>query len=147
MKAREYIEHQYLPWILFLDPKDTIKHFTSNKEQYVCELYNHISKEFKVLERYELFMFRVEFSKQMTPNGMVNIIVVKTPDVRLQGESALLVIAYNDKELRYYTVDYVMDITYSIKKYHNKKVSTLDNAELNYKDIMNKITLDLMGIN
>ena len=44
MKAREYIEHQYLPWILFLDPKDTIKHFTSSKEEYVCELYNHISK-------------------------------------------------------------------------------------------------------
>ena len=145
MKAREYIEHQYLPWILFLDPKDTIKHFTSNKEGYVCELYNHISKEFKALERYELFMFRVEFSKQMTPRGMINIIAVKTPETRLQGESAFLFVAYNDKEVRYYTVDFVMDITYSIKKYHHKKVSILDNTELNYKQIINKITMDLMG--
>ena len=47
MKAREYIEHHYLPWILFLDRKDTIRHFVEKKEMYLCEMYNHISKEFK----------------------------------------------------------------------------------------------------
>ena len=144
MKAREYIEHQYLPWILFLDPKDTIKHFTSSKEEYVCELYNHISKEFKALERYELFMFRVEFAKQMTSHGMYNVISVKTPEAFLQGESAYIFVVYNDSDIRYYTIDYVMDITYSVKKYHNKNVSILENTELDLKKISKIITMDLM---
>lgn len=144
MKAREYIEHQYLPWILFLDRKDTIKHFIDGKESYLCELYNHISKEFKALERYELYMFRVEFSKQMSPLGMVNIITVKAPQAFLQGESAYLLIVYSDSLLIYYTVDYVLDITYSIKKYRDKKVTTVDNCQLDLKEIMNKINIDLM---
>lgn len=144
MKAREYIEHQYLPWILFLDSKDTIKHFTVGKEEYLCELYNHISKEFKALERYELFMFRVEFSKLMSPFGMLNVIAVKTPEARLQGESSMLIILYNDSHLLYYTVDYVMDITYAIKKYFNKKVTTIDNTDFNYKEIIKRITNDLL---
>ena len=117
MRAREYIEHQYIPWILFLDKRDTIKHFVDGKESYLCELYNHISKEFKALERYELFMFRVEFLKQATPLGLVHIIAVKTPEAILQGESAYLFIVYNDNVLINYTVDYVLDITYAIKKY------------------------------
>ena len=139
LKAREYIEHQYLPWILFLDKKDTIKHFTDRKEDFLCELYNHISKEFKALERYELFMFRVEVSKHASPIGMVNLISVKTPDAIFQGDSAYIFIIYNDDELIYYTVDYVLDITYSIKKYHNKKVVTIDNTTLDLKEILNKI--------
>lgn len=146
MRAREYIEHQYIPWILFLDRRDTIKHFVDGKESYLCELYNHISKEFKALERYELFMFRVEFLKQATPLGLVHIIAVKTPEAILQGESAYLFIVYNDNELIYYTVDYVLDITYAIKKYKDKKVTTIDNTELNLKEIMNKITMDLMTL-
>jgi hypothetical protein len=146
MRAREYIEHQYIPWILFLDKRDTIKHFVDGKESYLCELYNHISKEFKALERYELFMFRVEFLKQATPLGLVHIIAVKTPEAILQGESAYLFIVYNDNELIYYTVDYVLDITYAIKKYNDKKVTTICNTELNLKDIMNKITMDLMTL-
>lgn len=146
MRAREYIEHQYIPWILFLDKRDTIKHFVDGKESYLCELYNHISKEFKALERYELFMFRVEFLKQATPLGLVHIIAVKTPEAILQGESAYLFIVYNDNELIYYTVDYVLDITYAIKKYKDKKVTTIFNTELNLKEIMNKITMDLMTL-
>ena len=145
MKAREYIEHQYLPWILFLDKKDTIRHFIEKKEGYLCELYNHISKEFKALERYELFMFRVEFSKQATPIGMTNVISIKTPEAILQGDSAYIFIIYNDNDLIYYTVDYVLDITYSIKKYHNKKVVTIDNTQLDLKEIMNKINMDLVS--
>ena len=146
MKAREYIEHQYIPWILFLDRRDTIKHFLDGKEGYLCELYNHISKEFKALERYELFMFRVETMRQVTSLGLVNIIAVKTPEAFFQGESAYLFIVYNDNELIYYTVDYVLDITYVIKKYKYKKVTNLDNTELNLKEIMHKITMDLMKI-
>lgn len=146
MKAREYIEHQYLPWILFLDPKDTIKHFVDKKEEYLCELYNHISKEFKALERYELFMFRVETYKQMTPLGMMNFIAAKTPDVYYQSDSAFLIIGYNDKELFYYTVDYVLDSTFSIKKYYDKKVVIIDNTDGNFKDIMNKINMDLLSL-
>ena len=42
MKAREYIEHKFLPWILFLDKYDTINHFNNGKEAYLMELYNHI---------------------------------------------------------------------------------------------------------
>lgn len=144
MKAREYIEHQYIPWILFLDSKDTIKHFINGKEEYLCELYNHISKEFKALERYELFMFRVEATKQMSPIGMINLISVKTPEAFYQGDSAYLFIVYNEKELIYYTVDYVMDITYAIKKYSNNKVMTLDNTKLDLKEIISKINIDLM---
>ena len=95
MRAREYIEHQYIPWILFLDKRDTIKHFVDGKESYLCELYNHISKEFKALERYELFMFRVEFLKQATPLGLVHIIAVKTPEAILQDTAGTLCKAAN----------------------------------------------------
>ena len=144
MKSREYIEHQYLPWILFLDRKDTIRHFTEKKEAYLCEMYNHISKEFKALERYELFMFRVETTKHMSPLGMINMISVKTPEALYQGDSAYLFIVYNDSELIYYTVDYVMDITYVIKKYYKKAVTTLDNTRLDLKEIVSKINIDLM---
>jgi hypothetical protein len=91
-------------------------------------------------------MFRVEFLKQATPLGLVHIIAVKTPEAILQGESAYLFIVYNDNELIYYTVDYVLDITYAIKKYKDKKVTTICNTELNLKDIMNKITMDLMTL-
>ena len=144
MKAREYIEHQYIPWILFLDKKDTIKHFVNGKEEYLCELYNHVSKEFKALERYELFMFRVEVTKQMSPIGMINMITVKTPEAFFQGDSAYLFIVYNENELIYYTVDYVLDVTYVIKKYHNKTVTSLDNTRLDLKEIISKINMDLM---
>lgn len=144
MKAREYIEHQYLPWILFLDPSDTIKHFSNGKESFLCELYNHISKEFKALERYELFMFRVEFKKQMSPIGLINMICVKTPEAILQGEASYIFIIHNEKELIYYTVDYVLDITYAIKKYHNKTVVTVDNTTNDIKEIIHKIMIDLM---
>lgn len=146
MKAREYIEHQYIPWILFLDSKDTIKHFTVGKEEYLCELYNHISVEFKALERYELFMFRVETFKQMTPLGLMHFIAAKTPDVYYQSDSAYLIIGYNDDHLIYYTVDYVLDGTFAIKKYHDKKVATIDNSTADFKEIMNKIIMDLLKI-
>lgn len=144
MKAREYIEHQYLPWILFLDPSDTIKHFNNGKEEYLCEMYNHISKEFKALERYELFMFRVEFTKQMTSNGLYHVISIKTPEAFSQGDSAYIFIVYNNEDIRYYTVDFLLDITYSVKKYHNKNVSILDNCDLDLKRISQIITMDLM---
>lgn len=144
MKAREYIEHHYLPWILFLDKKDTIRHFTEKKEMYLCEMYNHISKEFKALERYELYMFRVEISKKVSAKGLLNIISVKTPDAVSQGDSAFLFIVYNEQELIYYTVDYVLDVTYSIKKYKDKKVTIIDNTTLDIKEIFSKINIDIM---
>ena len=83
-------------------------------------------------------------AKQVTPLGMVNIISVKTPEALLQAESAYLFIVYNDTELIYYTVDYVLDVTYVIKKYKDKKVTTVDNTQLDLKEIMNKINIDLM---
>ena len=144
MKAREYIEHQYLPWILFLDKKDTIRHFTEKKEMYLCEMYNHISKEFKALERYELFMFRVEFSKMVSSKGLLNVISVKAPEAISQGDSIFFFIVYNDTELLYYTVDYVLDSTYSIKKYKDKDVSIIDNTTLDIKEIFSKINMNLM---
>ena len=144
MKAREYIEHHYLPWILFLDKKDTIRHFTEKKEMYLCEMYNHISKEFKALERYELFMFRVEFSKMVSSKGLLNVISVKAPEAISQGDSIFFFIVYNDTQLLYYTVDYVLDITYSIKKYKDKDVSIIDNTTLDIKEIFSKINMDLM---
>ena len=76
---------------------------------------------------------------------MLNFITVKAPEANLQGESAYLIIVYNDKELMYYTVDYVLDITYSIKKYQNKNVSIIDNTTLDLKEVLSKINIDLMN--
>lgn len=146
MKAREYIEHQYLPWILFLDPKDTIRQIIDRKEGYLFELYNHISKEFKALERYELFMFRVQFSKQMLPMGMSNIITIKTPEVLSSGDSAYLFIVYKENVLIYYTVDLVLDNMYQIKKFHNKKTTVIANTSNNLSEITNAITTNLMEL-
>jgi hypothetical protein len=146
MKAREYIEHQYIPWILFLDRHDTIKHFLEGKENYLNELYNHISKEFHAIERYELFMFRVHVEKKMLPIGMSNIIIAKTPNAIYSGDCAYLFIVYNDKELIYYTVDYVMDVTYSVKKYYNKKVSVIGNCTLEMNEIIDVIQRDLLQL-
>jgi len=143
MKAREYIEHQYLPWILFLDKRDTIKHFIDDKEHYLFELYNHISKEFNALERYELFMFRVQFIKKMLPIGMSNIIIIKTPEVLYKGDSAYLFIVYNDSELIYYTIDFVMGETYQIRKYYDKKQTVISNTVLDVDKILNEINIDL----
>lgn len=146
MKAREYIEHQYIPWILFLDRHDTIKHFLEGKENYLNELYNHISKEFHAIERYELFMFRVQVEKKMLPIGMSNIIIAKTPNAIYSGDCAYLFIVYNDKELIYYTVDYIMDVTYSVKKYYNKKVSVIGNCTSEMNEIFDLIQRDLLQL-
>ena len=80
----------------------------------------------------------------MTSNGLYNVISVKTPEVFLQGDSAYIFIVYNDSDIRYYTVDYVLDVTYSIKKYHNRNVVILDNTDLDLKKISTIITMDLM---
>lgn len=144
MKAREYIEHKFLPWILFLDKYDTINHFNNGKEAYLMELYNHISKEFNALERYELYMFRVQFSKTMLPQGISNIITIKTPEVFSQGDCAYLFIVYNDLELIYYTVDYVMDNTFSIRKIHNKTQKIIGNTTHDFNEITKVINMDLM---
>ena len=144
MKAREYIECQFLPWILFLDRYDTIKQITERKEGYMCELYNHISKEFKAIERYELFMFRVQFAKRVLPIGMSNIITIKTPEVYSSGDCAYLFIVYNDTSLIYYTVNYVLDNVYQLKKFYDKKQTVIANVGLNHDEIMNAITHNLM---
>ena len=146
MKAREYIEHQYIPWILFLDKKDTIKHFREGKEGYLYELYNHISKEFNAIERYELFMFRVQIEKKMLPIGMSNIITVKTPNAIYNGDSAYLFIVYNDSKLIYYTVDFVIDNTYSVRRYHEKKVTVIGSCGLELHEINELIQRDLLQI-
>ena len=144
MKAREYIEHQFLPWILFLDKDDTIKQIKERKEGYVYELYNHISKEFNAIERYELFMFRVQFFTQMMPIGMTNIILIKTPEALSIGDSAYLFIVHNDSHLIYYSVDLVAPSIYQLKKYHNKKHEVIANCGLDIKEIMNTISQELL---
>ena len=143
MKAREYIEHQFLPWILFLDKNETIKQIKERKEGYLFELYNHISKEFNALERYELFMFRVQFFTQMLPIGMSNIILIKTPLALNSGDSAYLFIVYNDSHLIYYSVDLVNGDIYQIKKYYNKKVEVIANSSLDIKKMMTLISENL----
>lgn len=145
MKAREYIEHQFLPWILFLDSKDTIKQITERKEGYLFELYNHISKEFNAIERYELFMFRVQFFTQMLPIGMSNIILMKMPEALNSGDCAYVFIVHNDYHLIYYTVDFVNSELYQLKKYYNKKVETIANCTLDIKEIINAISQELFN--
>ena len=145
MKAREYIEHQFLPWILFLDKNETIKQIKDRKEGYLLELYNHISKEFMALERYELFMFRTEFFIQMLPIGLSNIILIKTPEVLSSGDSAYLFIVHNDSHLIYYTVDLVSSGMYQIKKYYNKKVEVIANTSIDIREIMNEISQELFN--
>ena len=145
MKAREYIEHQFLPWILFLDKNETIKQITDRKEGYLFELYNHISKEFNALERYELFMFRVQFFTQMLPIGMSNIILIKTPEALSSGDSAYLFIVHNNSSLIYYSVDLINQGIYQIKKYQNKKAEVIANTSLDIKEIMNTISQELFN--
>jgi len=116
LKAREYIEQQFIPWILFLDTEDTLKHFKEKKEEYLLETYNHISTEFKTVDRYELYMFRVSTNKLMTPYGMMNLIICKTPDVKVMGDSKMLVIAYNNLQTIYYYLEYCFEETYTLKK-------------------------------
>ena len=145
MKAREYIEHQFLPWILFLDKNETIKQIKDRKEGYLLELYNHISKEFMALERYELFMFRTEFFTQILPIGLSNIILIKTPEALSSGDSAYLFIVHNDSHLIYYTVDLVSSGMYQIKKYYNKKVEVIANTGIDIREIMNEISEELFN--
>lgn len=145
MKAREYIEHQFLPWILFLDKNETIKQIKDRKEGYLLELYNHISKEFMALERYELFMFRTEFFTQILPIGLSNIILIKTPEALSSGDSAYLFIVHNDSHLIYYTVDLVSSGMYQIKKYYNKKVEVIANTSIDIREIMNEISEELFN--
>lgn len=145
VKAREYIEHKFLPWILFLEKKNTIKHFVDGKESYLSELYNHISKEFNSLEHYELYMFRVQFISEILPKlGLSNILIIKTPEAKYQNEAQYIIIIYNDDALLYYTVDYLIDITYQIKKTINKNTSIVTNTTLDIKEIMQQIKNDLM---
>ena len=146
MKARDYIEHNYIPWILNLDTKDTINHFLNGKEAYLCELYNHINSEFKTIERYELYMFRINYTKYAFPIGLCNVITVKTPPSLAQGDAAYIIIVYNDKNLIYYTVDLVIERIYQITKYQNHSKKTIGNVNLELADIYNLITNEMLGL-
>lgn len=144
MKAREYIEHNYLPWILFLDSKDTINHFINGKEEFLCELYNHITKEFKAIDFYELYMFRIQRMKLMTPSGMAEVIIAKTPPVRNANDVSYMVIVHNENLLLYYTLDFVMDVTYQVRRYRNREQTVIATITNEYNELMNVIKSDLL---
>ena len=144
MKAREYIEHNYLPWILFLDSKDTINHFINGKEEFLCELYNHITKEFKAIDFYELYMFRIQRMKLMTPSGMAEVIIAKTPPVRNANDVSYKVIFHNENLLLYYTLDFVMDVTYQVRRYRNREQTVIATITNEYNELMNVIKSDLL---
>lgn len=144
MKAREYIEHNYLPWILFLDSKDTINHFINGKEEFLCELYNHITKEFKAIDFYELYMFRIQRMKLMTPSGMAEVIIAKTPPVRNANDVSYMVIVHNENLLLYYTLDFVMDVTYQVRRYQNREQTVIATITNEYNELMNVIKSDLL---
>lgn len=146
LKARDYIEHNYLPWILFLDKNDTINHYIKYKEEYLFETYNHISKEFKAIEFYELYMFRIQFSKLMLPSGIVNIITAKLPEVKLPNDAGYLVIIYSENELLYYTVDFVIDTTFQIRKYSKDKQTVIDTVSNDFIEVISAIKADLLTI-
>ena len=144
MKAREYIEHNYLTWILFLDSKDTINHFINGKEEFLCELYNHITKEFKAIDFYELYMFRIQRMKLMTPSGMAEVIIAKTPPVRNANDVSYMVIVHNENLLLYYTLDFVMDVTYQVRRYRNREQTVIATITNEYNELMNVIKSDLL---
>ncbi len=146
MKARDYLEHNYLPWILFLDPKDTINHFINGKEEFLCETYNHITQGFKAIEFYELYMFRVQKTNLMTPYGLVDVIICKTPPVRNSKDASYLIIVYGKDLLLYYTIDYVMDVTYQVRRYQNRVQNVIATIANEYNEMMNVIQNDLMII-
>lgn len=145
MKARVYVETKFIPWILFLDTKDTIKHFTNLKEEYLFETYNHISTEFKAIERYELYMFRVTFSNALSPNGIYELIVCKTPEVKNVGESACLIIAYNKDDVIYYNVELLLNGDFQINKIKPKQKDIVSIvSKPNMDDIIQFIKNDLL---
>jgi hypothetical protein len=147
MKARIYIEQQFLPWILFLDSYDTLKHYNERKEEYLWEIYNHISEEFKAIDRYELYMFRVGFNKLLTPRGMVKLIICKTPDVNNVGESSYIVIAYNDTELHYYHVEKYLEDKYYLKKISlEKKLVVCEMENPTYEQIIKEVQQNLLQL-
>lgn len=133
MKAREYTETKFIPWILFLEPNDTIKHFQTSKEAYLMETYNHISGEFKAIDRYDLYMFRVTFSNQLTPDGLYDLIICKLPEVKGPNESAYLILAHQKDKIIYYLAQHLVTDDYQIKKItkNNKEtIATLSNPSL-----------------
>ena len=146
MKAREYIEHKFLPWILFLDRYDTINHFNNGKEAYLMELYNHISKEFNALERYELYMFRIQTNHFMTPHGMVEAIICKAPPVRNPKDANYIIIVHNKELLLYYTIDFVMDVTYQVRRYQNRNQTVIATISNEYNEMINVIQTDLLTL-
>lgn len=145
MKAREYIEHCFIPWILFLDSYDTIKHFENSKEEYLCETYNHISAEFKSLDHYELYMFRVTVNKIVLPIGSSTLIFCKTPDVKQANDASCLIIIYNDENLLYYTLKYAYNNTFQLERVERKDKKVIDTLESpNYDSILSSIRRDLL---
>ena len=145
MKAREYIEQNFIPWILFLDTQDTLKHFKEFKEEYLLETYNHISKEFRTVDQYELYMFRVNFSKVLSSSGMANLIMCKTPDIKNLKDSVYIIVAYNEELLIYYTVTYINDNTYQLNRFEGKNKTVLYTfSNLNTDMLLNEIKGDLI---
>jgi len=145
LKARAYTEQQFLPWILFLDKDDTIRHLKDGKETYLYELYNHIATEFKTLDHYELYMFRITNQKVMSQYGVINLIIIKTPEVRNVNESSYLVICYNDVELSYYYMEYQFAENYSLYKIKNKQKSLVfTSSNPSYNDMISAIQKELL---
>lgn len=146
MKARDYLEHNYFPWILNLDPKDTINHFLNGKEEFLCETYNHITREFKAIEFYELYMFRIQTNHFMTPHGMVEAIICKTPPVRNPKDANYIIIVHNKDLLLYYTIDFVMDVTYQVRRYQNRNQTVIATISNEYNEMINVIQTDLLTL-
>lgn len=130
MKARIYIEHEFLPWILFLHKQDTLEHLLKGKEEYLCEMYNHISNAFYSLEFYELYMFQISSFKIVFPSKKLEGIMVSTPDTDSVGCAKYLFIVYDKHSLFYFTFDCLAGSNYALFSNNGKeakRIATLDN--------------------
>ena len=89
-------------------------------------------------------MFRIQRMKLMTPSGMAEVIIAKTPPVRNANDVSYMVIVHNENLLLYYTLDFVMDVTYQVRRYRNREQTVIATITNEYNELMNVIKSDLL---
>ncbi len=124
----DYLVEEFMTWSLKTDYKSVVYSLNKEKEQFVCDMYNHFATSFKDMPIFELHMFRVSSSKIVMLES--DIISISLPDGNKYHSMHLV---YDDKECNYFVL--------------NKSKNGLDLINHNDKKVCGVVNSDLSNLN
>lgn len=129
---QNYLLEKFIPWSLKIDYKNSVKSITKEKEQFMCDMYNHFASYFKELSTYELHMFRVSFSEIKILNS--ELISILLPNNETYHSIYIL---HNDENYFYFTLN-KNTYNFELKEYDTN--STIEKISKDLENLVPVIT-------